>query len=201
MCPRLQSGYNRDIDTQKEILVKIVRENEAIREVLDRALELQSSDYYIGAGCIAQTVWNYLSGYDLNYGISDIDFVYFDAVDPGFEAEDRIIKKAKSLFAGIPLHVDVKNQARVHLWYERHFGYAIKPYRSVEEAINTWLTATAVGIRKTGEGRWRVYAPYGLNDLFGKIVRANKLQIARAEKKFARWASYWSDLTFIPWEA
>ena len=83
------------------------------------------------------------------------------------------------------MKLDVKNQARVHVWYEQHFGYSIRPYQSLEEAINTWpTTATAVGIRRWNE-EWKIYAPYGLNDLFGKIVRANKAQITQEifEKK------------------
>lgn len=202
MSPKLQSAYNLDLDVQKDTLIEIVQENAAILAVLTRAQDLQLTDYYIGAGCIAQTVWNYLSGYHLTHGINDIDFVYYHSQDPSFSAEDLIINKAKSLFADIPVHVDIKNQARVHLWYEQHFGYAIKPYRSLEEAINSWpTTATAVGLRKTGE-RWKVYAPYGLNDLFGKIVRANKLQITKEiyEKKIEKWASSWSDLRILPWD-
>jgi hypothetical protein len=33
---------------------------------------------------------------------------------------------------------DVKNQAAVHLWYERRFGYAVPPLHSVEDAVATW---------------------------------------------------------------
>jgi len=203
MNSKLQSAYNQDIDVQKDTLVRIIQENAIILTVLEKAENLNLTDYYIGAGCIAQTVWNYMSGFELNHGISDIDFVYFDPKDLSFSAEDRVIQEAKNLFAGIPVCVDIKNQARVHLWYEQRFGYVINSYNTLEEAVNSWpTTATSVGLRKTGGGHWRVYAPYGLNDLFGKIVRANKLQITKEifEKKIGKWALYWSDLTIIPWD-
>jgi hypothetical protein len=53
-----------------------------------------------------------------------------------------LIQKALPIAFGI----DVKNEARVHLWYKSHFGYDIPPYHSVEEAMDSWpTTATAVG--------------------------------------------------------
>jgi len=76
--------------------------------------------------------------------------------------------------------IDVKNQARVHLWYEKHFAYAIKPYPSLEAAINTWpTTVTTLEARRDAHGKWIVYAPFGLNDLFGMVVIANKAQITQ----------------------
>ena len=45
-------------------------------------------------------------------------------------------------------------------------------------------------------------APFGLNDLFGKIVRANKTQITKEiyKKKDIKWSALWIDLRIIPWE-
>jgi hypothetical protein len=95
----------------------------------------------------------------------------------------------------------VKNQARVHLWYRRKFGYGIAPYRSVEDAIATFpTTATAVGLRKVGIG-YELCAPFGLTDLLGLVVRPNMRQITREiyEAKVERWRRIWPQLTFVPW--
>lgn len=84
-----------------------------------------------------------------------------------------------------------------------NFGYDIKPYSQIEEAINTWpTTATAIAIRLNQDNNWVMYAPFGLNDVFGKIVRANKTQITQKiyEKKVQKWLSIWPDLKVIPWE-
>lgn len=45
------------------------------------------------------------------------------------------------------------------------------------------------------------YAPFGLNDLFGMMVRANKVQITEEiyNKKVERWKVLWPGLTIIPW--
>jgi hypothetical protein len=177
-------------------------QNPSIQKVLERAPDLNLPNWYLGAGCIAQTVWNYFAGRPLLEHISDMDLVYFDAADPGFEAEDEKIRRAREVFSDLPVEIDVKNQARVHLWYEKHFGYAIQPYKSVEDAIKTWpTTATAVAVKKDEAGRFAVFAPYGLEDLLHRVVRPNKVQITEAIylKKVHRWKACWPDLTVMPW--
>lgn len=105
---------------------------------------------------------------------------------------------------GIAIPIEVTNEARVHLWYEQHFGYGIHPYRSVEEAIGSWpTTATSVGVRYDEIGAFVVRAPYGLDDLFGLIVRPNTRQITKDIylAKTRRWLDAWPKLTVIPWDS
>jgi hypothetical protein len=196
-----RDAHNRDIRYQSEAVAEILESN-PVTETLLRDMRLLRLDHcYIGAGCVAQTIWNHASGMPLNYGITDIDLVYFDA-DLSPDKENSLIEDARRLFGHLPIRLDVKNQARVHLWYERHFGYPIRPYASLEDAINSWpTTATAIGVRRDEHGVWRIYAPYGLNDLFGLIVRPNKVQITQEiyEKKTNRWASLWPRLKILPW--
>ena len=203
MDKKLLNGYNLDINEQIKVLEKIVMKSKNINTVIERAESLNLENYYIGAGCIAQTVWNYLSDKPLDYGIKDIDFVYFDEKNLDEESENKVISYVKELYSDLDIEVDVKNEARVHLWYKDHFGYDIKPYTSLEDDINSWpTTSTAVGIRRDKNGAFKIYAPFGLNDLFGKIVQANKAQITKDiyENKTTRWLSKWPDLKVIPWE-
>lgn len=193
-------GYNCDLDTQKRLLYGILVQNPVLSEVLRGSQTLGLENYYTGAGCICQTVWNHQNGLDPMHGISDIDFVYFDT-DLSYEAEDRVIKRVRQTFRGLPVELDVKNEARVHLWFKERHGYDIDPYTSVESAINTWpTTATAVGVRLE-DGGLSVYAPFGLNDLFGQIIRANKTQITEETylQKCKKWTAKWNTLTVIPW--
>lgn len=195
-------GFNQDIGEQSLALERILSSSPMIREALNRAQSLDIEDYYIGAGCIAQTVWNYLSGNPPDHGIKDIDFAYFDDTRLDYESENEVVEKVKRLCADIEIEMDVKNQARVHLWYESRFGHEIAPYESLEAALNSWpTTATAIGVRKEKHGL-KVYAPFGLNDVFGKIVRANKVQITERiyDEKTKRWLHKWPDLTVIPWD-
>ncbi len=160
-------------------------------------------DWYLGAGGIAQTVWSVYHGFHPEHGIKDYDLVYYDAADDSYEAEDVFIQRGKELFRDIPVPVEIRNQARVHLWYEKHFGYPIRPYKSVEEALATWpTTATSVGVRKDATGAYKVYAPFGLEDLLGMVIRANRAQITAKvyRDKVDRWAGVWPNLKVIPWE-
>jgi len=195
-------GYNIDLQSQAEKLAEILQQNKPLYEVIEKAGDLGLRDYYVGAGCIAQTVWNYHSGIDLTHGISDIDFVYYDNSDLSLKAENAIAEKVAAMIKPYKIKLDVNNQARVHLWYKEHFGYDIAPYDSVEDAINTWpTTATSVGVRLEKK-KLQVYAPFGLNDLFGMIVRANKAQITEEiyMQKVEKWSTKWSGLTIIPWQ-
>ena len=198
----MKNIFNKDINYQIKSLIDIVNTNHVINEIFNKIQAFKIPEYYIGAGCIAQTVWNYLSELPLSNGINDIDIVYFDDKDISSESEAEITKMLKKEFADLNVDLDVNNQARVHLWYKEYFGYEIEPIISLEDAINRWpTTATSIGMRKEADN-FRIYAPYGLNDLFGKIVRANKTQITKEiyEKKVKRWKPIWSDLTIIEWD-
>lgn len=187
--------------TDTEQLLKILESNKNIQLILEKAEELNMQNWYLGAGGIAQTVWNVKHGFDSENGIKDYDLVYYDADDISYEAEDKFIQKGKEIFKDIPIPVEIRNQARVHLWYEKHFGKATDQYKSVEEAIRTWpTTATSVGVRKE-DGKFQVYAPFGLDDLLGMIVRANKTKITEKvfQDKVERWIKAWSKLKVIPW--
>ena len=163
--------------------------------------ELRLPNVYVGAGAVAQTVWNVACGLDAAHAIRDLDVVYFDADDLSAQAEERVKANVKAHFTGVRCELDVKNQARVHLWYEGKFSRAIAPFSTVEEAIATWPTsATAVGVRWE-EDALKVHAPYGLEDLLNLVVRPNPILVTKAlyETKAARWKAAWPRLQVMPW--
>jgi uncharacterized protein len=94
--------------------IKILK-SPVLKSILDRTPDLSLPNWYLGAGCIAETVWNFHSGRDLLLNISDADLVCFDDADLSFEAEARKIKLAGELFSDLSIPIDIKNQARVHL--------------------------------------------------------------------------------------
>ncbi|MDP2926873.1 MAG: nucleotidyltransferase family protein [bacterium] len=190
--------------TSTEQLLQILGKNQSVQAILNRANDLNMPNWYLGAGGIVQTAWNVLHGFDAENGIKDYDLVYYDAGDTSYEGEDFFIQKGRELFKDISVPVEIQNQARVYLWYEKHFGRPIDQYKSVEEAISTWpTTATSVGVKKEKNGEWRVYAPFGLDDLLGMVVRANKAQITEKiyQDKINRWIKIWPDLKIIPWDS
>ena len=180
-----------------------LRGSPVLWECLERLAGLGLPDCWLGAGCVAQTVWNAAHGKPSAADISDYDVVYFDAANLTEQAENEAAAGVREAMADLPVALDIKNQARVHLWYRQRFGYDILPYGSTEDAIATWpTTATAIGVRLV-QGLPQVVAPYGIDDLLSLVVRANRVQIT-AEiylRKVARWQRHWPDLTVLPWEA
>lgn len=185
---------------KEEDFKTIILDNKNIKTILKKTEQLNLPNWYLCAGCLAHTVWNTLSDFEIETGIKDYDVVYFDR-DTSYEKEDEFIVKGKALFRELGVNVEIRNEARVHLWYESHFGRKIKPYRSVEEAIKTFpTTATAIGVRQEKDNL-KIFAPFGLDDLLEMVIKPNKAQIT--EKiylaKVNRWSKIWPDVKIIPW--
>lgn len=181
----------------------VLSANPVLLEVLDRAGDLGMPGWYLCAGCIVQTIWNVRTGRPPGEGIKDYDLIYFDDSDLSWEAEDAVIRKGASLFADLPVEVEIRNQARVHLWYEAKFGIPSLVYHSSEDGIDSFPSTTCcVGVRQEEAGRrWRIYAPHGLGDAFNLVVRPNPVQdIAHVyAAKTERWQRQWPSLTILPW--
>lgn len=194
-------GFNEDIATQMQLLENIVLQNEPLKYVINRIAELEDETMYLASGSIAQTIWNYQEGKPLMNEISDFDVVYFDE-NLSYEAEDKVIKKIADMTKDIKTEIDVKNQARVHLWIKQKWGREMdRPYTSSEDAISSWSsTASCTGIQMKN-GKLKIFAPYGLNDIFGQIMRPNRERIFRElyDLKVEKWTKKWNFLNVIPW--
>jgi hypothetical protein len=178
------------IDEQVNQFKAALRRNQTLAGVLAQAAAMALPGWYLVAGCLYQTVWNVVTGQPPEAGILDYDLAYFDGSDLSWGAEDVVIRAGQTVFAGLPLPVQIRNQARVHLWYEQKFGLPCPPYESTEAAIDTFEATTAcLGVRVKPGGRWRIYAPYGLADVFNLVVRPNPVLAPRQvyEAKTARW--------------
>ena len=119
-------------------LAAALGQNKWLGEILERFEETALPDSWLVAGCIAQTIWNLRCGRPAELGLKDVDLIYFDDHDLSFDAEASHERRLRDLFRRFPLKLDVKNEARVHLWYEERFGYAIEPYLSSADAIATF---------------------------------------------------------------
>jgi hypothetical protein len=182
-------------------LHQALRESPLLSRFLDRFDAVALPDAWLVAGCLAQTVWNLAFGFPAEAGIGDIDLIYHDPADLSEATEAAHALRLQRSFADIPIRLDVKNQARVHIWYERRFGRPILPHASSAAAIATFpATATSLGVRPARDGL-DIVAPYGLDDLFALVVRPNKILVTQAvyEAKAARWRQHWPGLTIIPW--
>lgn len=159
-------------------LVAILRQSPNLMSVLTTARALVLPDWRIFSGAVYQTVWNHLTGRDLDYGIKDYDLGYFDGSDLSYEAEDVWIKLAAKTFKP-PFcdTVEVRNQARVHIWFPDHFDEPYEPLTSTDEALTRFVAPTyAVGVRLEADDQISVAAPFGLDDLFSMTIRPNPLR-------------------------
>lgn len=202
----MSEGKNKSLNEQLLVLESILNKSGKIKEIL-RVLEQYSKEnqdfknYYLAAGCINQTIFNYYHNYDLDYGIGDYDIVYYDE-DTSYEKEDIIIKDLKERLKHLDLKFDIKNEKRVHIWYNKKYKTNRKEYESVEDAISKWgTTITCLGVRMKNN-KLIVCAPYGLNDLFNLILRPVKIDFTKEdyEKKVTKWTSKWELLKVIRYE-
>lgn len=155
-------------------LIDMLRASPMLVRVMEGLRDLDLPDWRLVSGCIYQTAWNALTGRPPDYGLKDYDAVYFDP-DTSYEAEDVHIQRAAAAFeAPLGAMVEVRNQARVHLWFETKFGEPYAPLRRTDEALERFVCpAFAVGARLEADGRITLAAPFGLADLFAMRLRPN----------------------------
>lgn len=189
-------------DEQRRVFGEILWSDPLVRDALLRAREFDLPNWWIVSGALYNTVWNHLTGRPSGYGIKDVDLFYFDDGDLSWEAEDAVIRRGSAVFGDLAKPVEIRNQARVHLWFEDHFGSPRDPLRSCTESIGQFASRThAVGVTLGAGGAMQVCAPYGLDDIFSLRMTPNHTLQNRAthESKAARAKANWPELTIIPW--
>ena len=192
----------QDAATQQAALEEILRADPLIWRALEQARAVALPDWRIVAGALYNTVWNALTGRPSGYGIKDIDLFYFDASDLSYQAEDRVIWHAATHFPTGGPPVEVRNQARVHLCYEAHFGRAITPLSSTDHSIGQFRALThCVGARLTPDGRLDIHAPYGLDPIFAFRLIPNPRNPSTGSyaEKVARLQKTWPEITSDHW--
>ena len=153
----------------------IVRAAPSLMEVLQTVRTLELPDWLVMSGAVYQRVLNQLTGRVPDYGVRDYDLGYFDASDISYEAEDVVIRRVATAFdEPFKSTVEVRNQARVHVWFEAHFGEPYTPLSSTAEALERFVCPMfAVGVRLEADDRLHIAAPFGLGDLFALRLRPN----------------------------
>ena len=180
----------------------IVRSDPDLMQLLVSIRRVHLPQWRLVAGCLYQTVWNVLTGRDRGTGIKDYDLIYFDDSDLSWVAEDRVIRRVATATSGCVNPVEVRNQARVHLWFEARFGTVYPRLYSADEAIRRYASIVhAIGVRLDDDDRLDVVAPFGLDDLFSMVIRPNyALENAVSHMNKARRAqAIWTEIVVMPW--
>jgi hypothetical protein len=181
--------------TLSQKLIDIVRADPGLMHVLRTVRELDLPDWRLVSGAVYQAVWNAKTGRPAGYGIKDYDVAYFDGSDLSYAAEDVVIQRVAAAFdEPFRSQVEVRNQARVHLWFEGKFGEAYSALTGTDEALARFVApAFAVGVRLEADDTISVAAPFGLEDVFNLMIRPNpNRSLAKdwdrvVEKAKARW--------------
>ena len=181
-------------------LAEIVRADPALMHVLTTVRGLGLHDWRVFSGAVYQSVWNALTGRPAGYGVRDYDLGYFDS-DTSWDAEDAVIKRVAAAFEP-PFRdmVEVRNQARVHLWFEGRFGESYEALSGADEALARFVApAFAVGVRLEDDDSISVAAPFGLEDVFSLTLRPNPQRpLARGwDKAVASATARWPELAVI----
>lgn len=181
-------------------LVEIVRADPDLMHVLTTVRGLGLNDWRVFSGAVYQSVWNALTGRPVGYGRKDYDLGYFDP-DTSWDAEDAVIKRVAAAFdEPFRSDVEVRNQARVHLWFADRFGEPYSALTGTDQALARFVApAFAVGVRLEADDTIGIAAPFGLEDVFSMTLRPNPHRpLARGwERAVASARGRWPELTVI----
>lgn len=161
-----------DFDAQRAFLIDAVLAEPGASAVLSRAAAMGMPDWALMAGAIYKPVWNALTGRDPAFGINDYDLAYCDPDDLSWDGEDVWIRRGEAVFTGFPREVEIRNQARVPIWFSKKFGVERAPIRTTEEAVSQFASKShAIALRLDADGQPELIAPYGLDELFSGTIR------------------------------
>jgi hypothetical protein len=185
----------------REQLEQIVRSTPWLLTALTAARTVDAPEWLIGAGAVRTAVWDRLHGFDEPAPLADIDLVFFDPHDLRPERDAEVERALRRELPDAPW--EAKNQAAVHLWFARRFGYEVPPVGSAREAVATWPeTATCVGLRLEQDDSLTVVAPHGLDDLLGLVHRRNPVRVSAEEYERRlvdkRIAARWPRVRVVP---
>ena len=184
---------------QRAFLVEAVAANSLAMTVLERAQAMGLPDHGLMAGAVYQAVWNALTGRDPAFGVNDYDLGYYDASDLGEAAEDVVIKAGEVVFGDLDAIIEIRNQARVHLWFGAKHGVTRAPLTSTTDAVAHFASHThAVAVRLDAAGEMEVLAPFGLEQLFSLHVRPVEALADRVgwNAKCERQHKLWPEISF-----
>ncbi len=182
---------------QRRFIIEAALADPVCAAILERAGGLNLPGWRLCAGAVYQNVWNALTGRAPGHGVADYDIAYFDPSDLSYEAEDAVIRRCAAAFADIDAEIEVRNQARIHLWFNAKFGAHRPAFTCTEDGINAYAAdAHKLGLRRTADGSLDLYAPAGFSDVLAMRVApcADAVDLDGFARKAARWKRSWPEL-------
>lgn len=187
---------------QRQALEAIVRKSPLLMEVLQGMRDIDLPEWWVASGAIYNSVWNHLTNRPPETGIKDFDVIYFDDSDLSYEAEDKQILLVDEKFGDISIPIELRNQARTHIWYPGRFGRPYAALKSAAESLERYASKThAVAVRLEADDTMTIFAPFGLDYMFSFQMVPNHVLENRDthEAKGARAKAIWPELEVLPW--
>lgn len=178
------------IEGNEEKLTRIIKNQDWLMDALKDVRALRLPDWYIAAGAVRNTVWNYSHEYPTDSYQEDIDVVYFDPSSSDLEKDLDIWNSLKKI--NPDLDWDITNQARMN-----SKGPGLK---SSCESMTYWSeTPTCVGVRLEENDEITICAPHSLDDLMNLVVRPipkpyQNLSLYRERIAEKNWDKIWPKL-------
>lgn len=180
--------------TEKDI-IKMIKEDKWMMNVLVEANKLNLPDWIVGAGFLRNKVWDYLHGIKREIpDTHDIDLVYFDKNNIDEEKDAKLSEDMNDILG---LDWEIVNQAYAHRWHNRDAQYS-----NTAEALSEWVdTPTCVGVTLV-RGEPKIIAPHGIDDLVNLIVRPSPSHRGNLNTFYHRieskkWLEKWPKLKII----
>ena len=137
------------LKTQNDLEIAL-RQNMWLGEILERFEEIVLPDCWLVAGAIAQTIWNLRCEQPAEFGLKDVDLIYFDEQDLSFEAEASHERRLRG-HTGPPLGLsrDLIIRGRADKLQERAHG---GPSRALQRRLQTLAGELEKGARSFDPG-------------------------------------------------
>lgn len=176
----------------EEDIVKAIKEDEWMMNLLKAVQKLNLPDWWICAGFVRSKIWDLIHDFSTRTPLPDIDVIYFDVNNTDELEEKKIEEKLKYLIPDIPW--SVKNQARMNVINN------MTPYVSSVDGISKFPeTVTALGVKLDGKENIQLTAPWGITDVVNLEVKPTpyyleskerfEIYVNRVTKK--NWKSIW----------
>ncbi len=183
-----------DCKTEEDI-IKLIKEDMWMMDILKTTKTLQLPEWWICAGFVRSKIWDNLHRYEERTSLEDVDVIYYDPANLDESIEKKYEEKLKDLNMEIPW--SVKNEARMHLKNN------IQPYQSCVDAISKFPeTATALGVKLNEMDEIIITAPCGIDDAIKGIIRPSPnflksrgtIEIFEARILQKKWKQKWQML-------
>ncbi|MGN7357024.1 nucleotidyltransferase family protein [Paenibacillus sp. SAF-054] len=184
---------------QEKDIIRLVREDAWMMDILRTAKMLQLPDWWVCAGFVRSKIWDHLHGFEERTPMADVDVVYFDPSCCDESVEKELEQKLYSLRPAIPW--SVKNQARMHVIND------MPPFTSSVDAISNFPeTVTSLGLTLDNNDGLVLTAPHGTRDVIEMVVRAttyylqspDRAQIYEKRISKKQWHLIWPQVQIIP---